>query len=126
MENLTIRVDGKEYKVRVEETADGKILVHCGKDVYEVETYEDVEKSVGKEWDDIENKENVIKAPLPGTIVEVKVKKGDKVKANDPLIKLISMKMENEIRAPKTGKIKEVWAKKKDNVNRGDPLIEME
>ena len=126
MEDLIIRVDGKEYKVKVEETEDGKIRVHCGKDVYEVETREDALQFTDEERERIGGKENVVKAPLPGTVVEVKVKKGDMVKANDPLIKLVAMKMENEITAPKSGKIKSVWVKKKDSVNRGDPLIEME
>ena len=36
MEDLTIEVDGKEYNVKVEETEDGRILVHCGGDIYEV------------------------------------------------------------------------------------------
>ncbi len=41
MEDITIKVDGKEYDVRVEETDDGKILVHCNGDVYEVESTQD-------------------------------------------------------------------------------------
>src|SRR3989339_596034 len=41
MEDLTVKVDGKEYQVFVEETEDGRILVHCGNDVYEVETKKD-------------------------------------------------------------------------------------
>ena len=126
MEDLIIRVDGKEYKVKVEETEDGKIRVHCGKDVYEVETREDALQFTDEERERIGGKEKVVKARLAGTVVEVKVKKGDMVKANDPLIKLVAMKMENEITAPKSGKIKSVWVKKKDSVNRGDPLIEME
>ena len=34
MEDLTIKVNGKEYNVKVEETEDGKILVHLNGDVF--------------------------------------------------------------------------------------------
>ena len=68
----------------------------------------------------------VITAPLPGTIYEVKVKKGDKVKVNQSLIKLIAMKMENDITAKRAGTVKEVKVKKNDNVNKDDILVIIE
>ena len=37
MEDLTIKVNGKEYDVKVEETEDNRILIHCNGDVYEIE-----------------------------------------------------------------------------------------
>ena len=55
-----------------------------------------------------------------------KVKKGDKVKAKQSLIKLIAMKMENEITAPMDATIKEIKVKKNANVNKGDILILLE
>ena len=42
MEEIVVKVDGKDYKVLVEEKEDGKILVHCGSDVYEVETKKNI------------------------------------------------------------------------------------
>ena len=125
MEDLTIKVDGKEYQVKVEETEDGRILVHCDGDVYEVDskpTKADIFDKL-KEKENIEAGSGTIISPLPGTIYEIKVKKGDKVKEKQPLIKLIAMKMENEITAPKAGTIKEIKVKTNDNVNRGDVLI---
>ena len=46
MEELTIKIDGKEHKVKVEETANGKIKVYHDKEVYEVETEEDIGKEI--------------------------------------------------------------------------------
>ena len=60
---------------------------------------------------------------MPGTIYDIRVKKGQKVKEGDSLIKLIAMKMENDITAPKSGIIKEIKVKKSDNVNKGDILL---
>jgi hypothetical protein len=45
MEELVVKVDGKDYRVFVEETEEGKVLVHCEGEVYEVETKKDVEQS---------------------------------------------------------------------------------
>ena len=126
MENLNINIDGKEYDVRVEETEDGRLLVHCGNDTYEVQTatkaaiYETLKK--GK----AEAGSGTITSPLPGTVYDVNVKQGQQVKEGDTLLKLIAMKMENDITAPKAGKIKEVKVKRNDSVNKGDVLIIIE
>lgn len=49
-----------------------------------------------------------INAPMPGTILQVKVQNGQKVKSGDILFVLEAMKMENEIVAPKDGTITSV------------------
>src|SRR3989338_9040261 len=124
MEDLTVKVDGKEYRVFVEETEDGRILVHCGNNVYEVETKKDAEPSAIER---LQKKEsgadaNEIHAQLPGLIYDVKIKQGDKVKQGQSLFTLMAMKMENDIIAPRDCTVKEIKVKKNDNVNRGDVL----
>ncbi len=128
MEDLTVKVDGKEYQVFVEETEDGRILVHCGNDVYEVETKKDAGPSAIER---LQKKEsgtdaNEIIAPLPGMIYEIKIKQGDKVKQGQSLFILMAMKMENDIIAPRDCAIKEIKVKKNDNINRGDVLALIE
>lgn len=128
MEEIIIKVKGKEYKVKIEEI-NGKIKVHCGKDVYEVDTKSDIEPlfadSIIAERE-IKESKGVVKAPLPGIIYSVNVKSGDKVKKGTSLIKLMAMKMENDVTAPTDGKVKEVKVKKNDIVNRGDVLVVLE
>tara|TARA_B100001971_G_C17944935_1_gene409563 strand:- start:207 stop:596 length:390 start_codon:yes stop_codon:yes gene_type:complete len=129
MEDITIKVDGKEYDVQVEETDDGKILVHCNNDVYEVEATQDKEAAIFnriKKQKIEETGEISVISPLPGTIYEIKVKKGDKVKESQSLIKLIAMKMENDITAPRSGTVKEVKVKKDQSVSKDDILIIIE
>lgn len=125
MEELIVKVDGKEYNVFVEETEEGKILVHCEGDVYEVETKRDVEPSaierLHRKQAFEEGKVEII-APLPGIIYEVKVKEGASVKQGQSLFTLMAMKMENDITAPRDGILKEIKVKKDDNVNKGDVL----
>jgi len=129
MEDLTIKVDGKEYDVKVEETDDGKILVRCNGDVYEIESTQDKQAAIFnrvKKEKIEETGKTVITAPLPGTIYEVKIKKGQKVKESQSLIKLIAMKMENDITTPRSGTVKEIKVKKNDKVNKDDILIIIE
>lgn len=64
-----------------------------------------------------------VKAPMPGSVLDVKVTVGDQVAEGDVLIVLEAMKMENELTAPQAGTVKEVLVKKGDTVNSGDPLI---
>ena len=60
---------------------------------------------------------------MPGTILAVNVKAGDKVKAGDVLLILEAMKMENEIVAPQDGVVSRVAVTKGASVNTGDLLI---
>jgi len=69
-------------------------------------------------------KVNNIKAPMPGLIIDLKVKVGDEVKQNDPLLILEAMKMENIIKSPGDGVVKTVKIKKGQSVEKGQVLIE--
>ncbi|MEK6891706.1 MAG: biotin/lipoyl-containing protein [Nanoarchaeota archaeon] len=128
MDELTVKVDGKEYQVFVDETEDGRVLVHCGNDVYEVETKKDAETSAIERLQKKESSAdaNEIIAPLPGMIYDIKIKQGDKVAQGQSLFTLMAMKMENNITAPRDCTIKEIKIKKNDNVNRGDVLAVIE
>lgn len=70
------------------------------------------------------SKVNNIKAPMPGLVIDMKVKAGDIVKAGDALLILEAMKMENIIKSPGDATIKNVKAKKGDTVEKGQVLIE--
>ena len=64
-------------------------------------------------------------APLPGIIVSVDVKPGDKVKTGQKLLVLEAMKMENNINSDRDGIITKICVTKGDSVMEGDVLIEM-
>jgi glutaconyl-CoA decarboxylase len=64
-----------------------------------------------------------VSSPMPGKILKVNVKPGDKVSDGDVVIILEAMKMENEIFAPQAGTVAEVRCKEGDSVNSGDVLL---
>lgn len=64
-----------------------------------------------------------IKAPLPGTITEMKVKVGDTVKNGDTVVVLEAMKMQNNIEAECDGTVTSVLVNPGDTVMEGDTLI---
>lgn len=63
-----------------------------------------------------------VKAPMPGTILDVKVSAGMKIKKGAVLLILEAMKMENEIVAPADGTVVQIQAAKGASVNAGDLL----
>ncbi len=67
----------------------------------------------------------VINAPMPGTILDVKVSVGDSVGKGDVLCILEAMKMENEIMAPSAGKVVAIGTAKGSSVSTGDLLISL-
>lgn len=67
-----------------------------------------------------------IKAPLPGTVLELFAKEGQEVKKGDKLLIMEAMKMENNILAEADGKIAKVNVSKGDSVLQDEVLIEIE
>lgn len=60
-----------------------------------------------------------IEAPMPGTVMDVKLKVGDPVKNGTPIVIIEAMKMENEIPATCEGTIASINVSKGDSVNTG-------
>ena len=50
----------------------------------------------------------VVRAPLPGLILEIKAQEGQAVQAGDPIVVMEAMKMENVVPAPHTGTVRKV------------------
>jgi biotin carboxyl carrier protein len=63
---------------------------------------------------------------MPGKIVRVLVRGGQKVEAGQGLIVVEAMKMQNEIRSPKTGTVERLLVKEGQPVNAGEVLAWIE
>lgn len=67
-----------------------------------------------------------LKSPMPGLIVQVLVKDGDKVSSGDVLVILESMKMQNELKSPLDGIVTQVQVKEGDSVEQKQVLVKVE
>ncbi len=70
--------------------------------------------------------DSLVKAPIPGKVLSIKVREGDHVDYGQTLLIFEAMKMENEVKAPKAGVVKKIYVSEGANFNTGDPLIEIE
>lgn len=103
----TVKVNGNTYTVAIANALDSLI--------------KDMGFTVGSS-----KQVNIIKAPMPGLILEMSVSVGQEVKENDCLLILEAMKMENSFLSPRAGIIKSISASKGDAVEKGQLLIEFE
>lgn len=70
--------------------------------------------------------DGMILAPIPGTVIDIKVAPGDMVDKDSVVLILEAMKMESEIHSSFVGKVRKVFVNKGASVSEGDPLIELE
>ena len=101
MKKYNIKVNGKNYEVEVELVGAEQAAAPVVKTVQEPKPLKAPEPSgvTGAVK---------IQAPMPGTIVKVNVKTGDKVTKGQVLCVLEAMKMENEISSPRDGTVSSI------------------
>ena len=114
MRNFLVNVNGTQYEVAVEEI-DGKAApaVKAAPAAAPVAAPVAAAPAGGAK----------VTAPMPGNILDIKVKVGDMVEANTVVIMLEAMKMENEIFAGAAGKVTAINVTKGSTVNSGDVLV---
>lgn len=129
MKTFKVTVDGQTYTVQVEEVAQGNNPGPSATPVKQVPKASEVKPSANDKPQESPKPATAtaggssVKAPMPGSVLEVKVSVGDSVTEGDVLVVLEAMKMENELTASQAGTVGQVLVKKGDTVNSGDPLI---
>ena len=129
MQFFKVTVNGKVYDVSVEEVAQGNSGVSAAPSVAPaaptVSAPTPAPAASAPAKVDIPAGEQVVPAPLGGTILQINVKPGDKVTKGQVLLTLEALKMENEIVAPQDGAVGQIFVQPKMAVNTGDPLLSL-
>jgi biotin carboxyl carrier protein len=85
-----------------------------------------VEKSDGRPKKRAEQvNQGAVSAPMPGMVVDVLVKEGQRVNSGEPLVVLESMKMQMQLRSPFNGQVQKVTVHNKAQVEKGMLLVQV-
>ena len=125
---FSLLIDHESYELVVDEHQEGFRVLLQG-ELYHVTVQDDRPRRAkgGKprratpadvEW--------IVRAPMPGLVVQVPVSVGQQVAAGEVLVVLESMKMENELLAPRQGVVKAIHVAAGDTPNLDDPLITLQ
>lgn len=140
MKKYKMTINGDKYTTHIKEYKGHSILVEVNGNDYLVELELDKPKEAMKlvqtqksmpetkmsnpNYQTNTQSGNVL-APIPGTVLSLKVKEGDVIKEGDTLIVLEAMKMESDIAAPISGEIKKIHVKEGKSVMEGELLVEI-
>lgn len=140
MKKFSFTINGNQYDVEIKEVEDSIAQLEVNGTTYEVEIHQDVKKSKtptlvrsevptkrqdSKIKKNITTTANVVKAPLPGNVIDILVSEGDEVKKGQKVLTYEAMKMENEVHAEKDGVVKSIKVAKGDSVLEGQELMEI-
>jgi biotin carboxyl carrier protein len=118
MTNYTVIVNGKSYDVFVEKKKVNTANIINAAPV-SAPAPMPIIKSVSKAGGGGEN----VSAPMPGKIIEIRVREGDSVKKGQELLIMEAMKMHNPILAPSDGMISKLFVKVNESVQTGQPIL---
>ncbi len=144
-----VKINGKTVKCEIQKITDKNYKVKLGNNIYQITTTkltngkrafitgghyfesnirslleEKVNEHTGSLNKDESNK--IIKSPMPGLVLKVNKKAGEKVKTGESLLVLEAMKMENNLKSLTDGIIKEIKVKTGTSVEKNETLIILE
>jgi len=123
---LSILLNGQSYEIRVSPASDGKLKLQTATHEFTAEVVDPRAWSGRRHGHaEAEGRQQIV-APMPGKVVRLLVKAGDRVEMGQGLLVIEAMKMQNEIRSPKSGTVQRVLAKEGQPVNAGEVLAWVE
>jgi biotin carboxyl carrier protein len=120
-------MDGKSYNIElIEESSPKKYYVNTYRHSYNAEIIDAEARYQKSRHTDHGDDADVISSPMPGKVVRILVRVGDRVNAGDTVIIVSAMKMESEYKVKSDRVIREIRVKEGDTVNAHDPLVIVE
>lgn len=124
-DNIILILSGVKIQKAYVASDNGKVFVHIDGKVVPFDKVIEGQKNFSREALEYGSKDQV-STPMPGKIVKILVKEGEKVTLKQPLVIVESMKMENELKSPSNGVIKSIHFAAGDLVGTGQPIIRIE
>jgi biotin carboxyl carrier protein len=121
-------LDGRPLTLSVEQLGRGRWALTPAGERWEIEVLDERTQYIRSLAGATEQRRSadVLKAPMPGLVVRVHARAGDKVSAGMGLVVLEAMKMENELKAAAPGVVKAVRVSPGEAVEKGQVLVEFE
>jgi len=136
MKTYKLKINGARFEARVMEFTETHAKINVNGTDYLIQIEEDTPQQVPKLASQdkavplapsfssgFEPGTGELRAPIPGVIVSIKVKEGEKVTKGQTIITLEAMKMESEIAAPVDGVISKISVKERSPVQEGDLMM---
>ena len=119
---FSVLLAGQAHEISVTPSPDGKLNLQSGGFEFTAEVI-DPRSWRGRRHAGVkaEGRQQVV-APMPGKVIRVLVRAGEKVEAGQGLLVVEAMKMQNEIRSPKSGTVERIQVKEGQAVNAGEVL----
>lgn len=114
---ISVEIDDNPRFAHVSKVGD-KWWIHLDGEIYIISELEKGAKSLSKA-------EGGLSAPMPGTVLDVMVTVGQRVREGQPLMTMEAMKMEHRIVAPKAGEVISINFNQGDRVDMGSVLVEL-
>ncbi len=119
-------VNGQSLSMEIGEKGDIFDVLMDNGDMFSVEVLDEMKRLMKMRHSAGLEGRQVIEAQMPGYIWKILVEKGQEVKAGEPLMILVAMKMENEIKAPKDGIVEDLFVELDQTIVTGDKLAVVE
>ncbi len=124
---FSLIIDGKSFECYVYETDEELQVLMRGR-LYHLTVEDEREKRLRAAAGSgvVESGEYNMKAPMPGLVVSIAIREGDKVEKGQVLVILESMKMQNELKSPKAGTVSRIRVKQGETVEQRQTLLSVQ
>jgi biotin carboxyl carrier protein len=117
----SILIGGESFEAHVERSATGLRVTVAGREYLATIRDPRARRRSRVRALEAEGRQQVF-APMPGKIVRLLVKPGDRIEAGQGLLVVEAMKMQNEVRSPKSGRVERLLVSEGHAVNAGEIL----
>lgn len=123
----SVLLDGTSYNIELIDANDPKkYFVNTLFNAYDVEVIDAETRYRRSRKTEDALQDNIISSPMPGKVVKLPYKRGDKVKAGETVVIVSAMKMESEYKVSTDKTIKDIKVKEGDTVKADQPLVILE